>query len=63
LLNAAIDIAASNGVSKLVSSIVPRNVPALLLHKKCGFRAIGMLQKAGVTDGQWQNAVLLRRKC
>jgi phosphinothricin acetyltransferase len=63
LLNAAIDIAASNGVSKLISSIAPKNVPALLLHKKCGFKAVGMLQKAGVANGQWQNAVLLRRNC
>jgi phosphinothricin acetyltransferase len=63
LLNAAVDMAASNGISKVISSVVPKNVPALLLHKKCGFRAVGMLQKAGVAKGQWQNAVLLRRNC
>jgi L-amino acid N-acyltransferase YncA len=63
LLNAAIDIAASNGVVKLVTSIAPKNVPALLLHKQCGFKAVGMLQKAGIANGQWQNAVLLRRNC
>jgi L-amino acid N-acyltransferase YncA len=63
LLNAAVDIAASNGISKLVSGIAPKNVPALLLHKKCGFKAVGMLRKAGLTQGQWQNAVLLQRNC
>jgi phosphinothricin acetyltransferase len=63
LLNAAVDIAASNGISKVISRIVPKNVPALLLHKSCGFKAVGMLQKAGVANGQWQDAVLLRRNC
>ncbi len=63
LLNAAIDQAASNGISKVITSIVPKNVPALLLHKSCGFKAVGMIRKAGVAKGQWQNAVLLRRNC
>ncbi|HEY3273706.1 MAG TPA: GNAT family N-acetyltransferase [Methanocella sp.] len=63
LLNAAVDVAASNGISKVITSIVPKNVPALLLHKSCGFKAVGMLQKAGVAKGQWQDAVLLRRNC
>jgi L-amino acid N-acyltransferase YncA len=63
LLNTAIDIAASNGISTLVSGIAPKNVPALLLHKKCGFKAVGMLQKAGLVKGQWQNAVMLQRNC
>jgi phosphinothricin acetyltransferase len=63
LLNTAIDIAASNGISTLVTGIVPKNVPALLLHKRCGFRAVGMLQKAGLANGRWQDAVLLQRSC
>jgi phosphinothricin acetyltransferase len=63
LLNAAIDVAASNGIRTLVTGIVPKNVPGLLLHKTCGFKAIGMLQKAGVAAGKWQNAVLLQREC
>jgi phosphinothricin acetyltransferase len=63
LLNAAVDLAASHGISTLVSGIVPKNVPALLLHKSCGFKAVGMLQKAGLARGQWQNAVLLQRDC
>jgi L-amino acid N-acyltransferase YncA len=63
LLNAAIDLAASNGISTLVSGIVPKNVPALLLHKTCGFYAFRMLRKAGLASGQWQNVVLLQRDC
>lgn len=63
LLNTAIDVAARSGIGTLVSGIVPRNVPALLLHKSCGFKAVGMLQKAGLAGGKWQDAVLLQREC
>jgi L-amino acid N-acyltransferase YncA len=63
LLEAAIDIAASKGISKLASSIVPKNVPALLLHKTCGFRAVDVVRKAGLAGGLWQDAVLLHRNC
>jgi phosphinothricin acetyltransferase len=63
LLNAVVDIAASNGISKVVTGIAPKNVPALLMHKKCGFRAVRMLRNAGVAKGQWQDAVLLQREC
>jgi L-amino acid N-acyltransferase YncA len=63
LLNAATDIATSNGISKVVTGIAPKNVPALLMHKKCGFKAVRMLRNAGVAKGQWQDAVLLQREC
>jgi phosphinothricin acetyltransferase len=63
LLNTAIDVATRSGIGTLVSGIVPRNVPALLLHKSCGFKAVGMMQKAGLAGGKWQDAVLLQRDC
>ena len=63
LLNAAIDMAGQNGIGTLTAGIVPKNVPALFLHKSCGFRAVGMLPKAGLAGGQWQNVVLLERDC
>jgi L-amino acid N-acyltransferase YncA len=63
LLNAAVDIAASNGISKVLAGIAPKNVPALLLHKNNGFKAVRVLRKAGVAGGKWQDAVLLQREC
>jgi L-amino acid N-acyltransferase YncA len=63
LLNAAIDMSARSGVTSLLTGIVPKNIPALLLHKQCGFKAIGMLQKAGISRGRMQDAVLLQRQC
>jgi L-amino acid N-acyltransferase YncA len=63
LLDAAVSMSARSGISALLTGIVPQNVPALLLHKSCGFRAIGMLQKAGIASGELRDAVLLQRSC
>ncbi|MGA9140524.1 MAG: GNAT family N-acetyltransferase [Methanocella sp.] len=63
LLDAAAGQSARSGITALLTGIVPQNVPALLLHKSCGFRAIGMLQKAGVASGKLRDAVLLQRNC
>lgn len=63
LLDAAIGMAAGNGIKTLASGIVPKNVPGLMLHKSYGFKAIGMLRKAGLAGGRWQDAVLLQRDC
>lgn len=63
LLDATVSLSARSGISALLTGIVPQNVPALMLHKSCGFRAVGMLQKAGVASGKLRNAVLLKRNC
>jgi L-amino acid N-acyltransferase YncA len=62
LLDAAVDLAARSGISTLITGIIPHNVPALMLHKKSGFKAIGMIRKAGVASGEWHSAVLLERR-
>ncbi|HUL62140.1 MAG TPA: GNAT family N-acetyltransferase [Methanocella sp.] len=59
LLDAAVGRAARNGIATLVARVVPQNVPALMLHKKSGFRARGVIRKAGVSHGAWHSAVLL----
>lgn len=63
LLDATVTLSARSGISALLTGIVPQNVPALMLHKSCGFRAVGMLQKAGIASGKLRDAVLLQRDC
>jgi phosphinothricin acetyltransferase len=63
LLNAAIDLSGRIGITTLLSRVIPGNIPGLMLHKKCGFKAIGMIQQAGQVRGRWQDAVLLRLSC
>lgn len=63
LLDATVALSGRSGITALLTGIVPQNVPALMLHKSCGFRAVGMLQKAGVASGKLRDAVLLQRNC
>lgn len=63
LLDATVALSGRSGITALLTGIVPQNVPALMLHKSCGFRAVGMLQKVGVASGKLRDAVLLQRNC
>ncbi|OPY28495.1 MAG: Acetyltransferase (GNAT) family protein [Methanocella sp. PtaU1.Bin125] len=63
LLDTTVSLSARSGISALLAGIVPQNVPALMLHKSCGFHAVGMLKRAGATAGKVRNAVLLQRNC
>ena len=63
LLHTAIDLAGRSGITTLFSGVVPKNAPALLLHKKCGFRAVGLVPQAGLDGGQPLKAVMLRLDC
>lgn len=63
LVNTTIALSEQAGVRVLVSGIVPKNVPALMLHKTCGFKAMGMLRQAGTINGELADAVLLQYTC
>ena len=61
LLNTAIGMSKEQGVGSLICGIVPGNVPAIMLHKACGFKALGMIREAGRIKNKQQDAVLLHR--
>ena len=42
------------GFLKLVSRIFPENTASLSLHRKVGFREVGIYQRHGKLDGQWR---------
>ena len=60
LLNAVVQYSGEKGLNSLICGIVPDNVPALMLHKSCGFKALGMLRDAGQAGGKARDAVLLQ---
>ena len=60
LLNSAIQYSGEQGISSLICGIVPANLPAVMLHKSCGFKALGMLRDAGMCGGRKRDAVLLQ---
>jgi phosphinothricin acetyltransferase len=57
-------IAASEraGIWTLQAGIFPENVASLALHRRCGFRDVGIRERMGQHDGVWRDVVLLERR-
>lgn len=60
LLNSVIQYSGEQGINSLICGVVPANLPAVMLHKSCGFKALGMLRDAGRCKGKARDAVLLQ---
>lgn len=51
------------GIWSLYCAIIRQNVPSIVLHKKCGFREIGIREKiAKMSNGIWHDVVLMERR-
>ena len=46
----------------LTAEIISENRASLALHKKCGFREIGYLEKLGHRQGAWHDVILLEKR-
>ena len=63
LLQALIDAATAAGVWTLQAGIFPENAVSLALHRRCGFRTVGVREKLGrMADGRWRDVILLERR-
>jgi phosphinothricin acetyltransferase len=49
------------GFLKLVSRIFPENVASLALHRKVGFREVGVYRRHGKLDGEWRDCVIVEK--
>jgi phosphinothricin acetyltransferase len=49
------------GFLKLVSRIFPENEASLALHRKVGFREVGIYHRHGKLDGQWRDCVIVEK--
>jgi L-amino acid N-acyltransferase YncA len=49
------------GFLKLVSRIFPENVGSLALHRKVGFREVGIYHRHGKLDGHWRDCVIVEK--
>jgi L-amino acid N-acyltransferase YncA len=49
------------GFLKLVSRIFPENVASLALHRKVGFREVGIYRRHGKLDGEWRDCVIVEK--
>ncbi len=63
LLNALIDLSEKSGYWTLQASIFVENKASLALHKKCGFREIGIRENIGkMNTGEWRTTMFIERR-
>jgi L-amino acid N-acyltransferase YncA len=60
-LQGLIDEAEQRGFLKLVSRIFPENTASLGLHRRVGFREVGVYRRHGKLDGEWRDTVIVER--
>lgn len=53
----------ANGIWTLHCSIIKENTASIAMHKKCGFREIGIREKiAKMGNGVWHDTILMERR-
>lgn len=62
LLEAAIRSADAAGIWTLQTGIFPENVVSIELHRRCGFRIVGVRERLGLLHGSWRDVVLMERR-
>lgn len=62
LLEALIRASEEAGVWTLQAGIFPENVASLAIHRRCGFRVVGVREKLGQLRGAWRDVTLLERR-
>ena len=62
LLDALVQKSEQAGLWTLQAVTFKENIASITLHKKCGFREIGVREKIAQLDGIWCDTVLLERR-
>lgn len=62
LLKKLIELSENNSIWTLQAGIFPENEASINLHKKCGFRIVGIREKIGKMDDVWRDVVLMERR-
>jgi phosphinothricin acetyltransferase len=60
-LEALVVDAERRGLLKLVSRIFPENEASLALHRRVGFREVGIYRRHGKLDGAWRDCVIVEK--
>ena len=62
LLERLIEDSERDGFWTLQAGIFPENEASIALHRRCGFRAVGVRERIGRRGGAWRDVVLLERR-
>ena len=50
------------GFWTLQAGIFPENEASVALHRRCGFRVVGLRERLGQMNGRWRDVLLLERR-
>jgi L-amino acid N-acyltransferase YncA len=62
LLTALVEGAEQDGIWTIQTGIFPENTSSLALHRRCGFRVVGVRERLGQLHGRWRDVLLLERR-
>jgi L-amino acid N-acyltransferase YncA len=62
LLEALVRQSEETGIWTLQAGIFPENEASVAIHKKCGFRVVGVREKLGRLSDRWRDVLLLERR-
>jgi L-amino acid N-acyltransferase YncA len=62
LLEGLIARAESDGIWTIQTGIFPENEASIELHKRCGFRVVGVRERLGQHHGVWRDVVFMERR-
>jgi len=63
MLAAGVKASEAHGIWTLFAGVLAENVASLALHRRCGFRKLGIQRRVGQDRaGRWRDVVLLERR-
>ena len=62
LLGALVQSTELAGIWTIQAGIFPENLASIHIHKKAGFRTVGIHEKLGQMNGVWRDVVLMERR-
>ena len=62
LLEALLASADAGGLWTVQAGIFPENDVSVRLHRRCGFRVVGVRERLGCLNGVWRDVLLLERR-
>jgi L-amino acid N-acyltransferase YncA len=62
LLAALLEGAEQAGIWTVQTGIFPENAASVALHRRCGFRVVGVRERLGQLHGRWRDVLLLERR-
>jgi phosphinothricin acetyltransferase len=63
ILTAGVTASEAHGIWTLFAGVLAENAASLALHRRCGFRKLGIQRRVGQDrEGRWRDVVLLERR-